>query len=329
MLSYRSLSPKLFDALYFNQKTIAFRLGWLRRCFSTEDDHDVDSYGLSRIPFRGYYDVEKCDKRRQWVEKYTSTSLTQLGEWWANEEISTTELKGNAENVIGLAKLPVGVAGPLLIHGDHVNGHVLCPFATTEGAIIASTTRGATALSRAGGVLVHVGKKRMLRAPAFVMRSTREAQIVWEWLKDNLENLKEQMTLSSQHCVLCEIEPHFFGKTLVVRFIYETGDAAGQNMTTNVTWRVCNWALNKIGEELQGIRVEKFYVESNLSGDKKMTAGHLLYSRGWLAQAEAWIPERILRSVLKASKVSIRHAITSLYGFNQTCWCPFHLKISK
>jgi len=178
------------------------------------------------------------------VEKFTSTNLTHLGEWWANEgsdiSCSTTKLKGNAENVIGLAKIPVGVAGPLLIYGNHVNGHVLCPFATTEGAIIASATRGATALSRAGGVMVHVGKKQMLCAPAFVMRNTREAQIVWEWLKDNLQQLKQQMTLSSQHCVLQKIEPQFFGKTLVVRFIYETGDAAGQNMTTNVTWRACN-----------------------------------------------------------------------------------------
>ena len=266
---------------------------------------DVDPYGLPRIPLRGYYDVKKCDKRRQWVEKFTSANLTHLGEWWANEGsdigCSTAKLKGNAENVIGLAKIPVGVAGPLLIHGDHVNGHVLCPFATTEGALIASATRGATALSRAGGVMVHVGKQQMLRAPAFIMRSIRETQIVWEWLKDNLRHLKQQVTLFSQHCVLRELVPHFFGKTLVVQFIYETGDAAGQNMTTSVTWHACKWALTKIGEELQGVRVVKFYIDGNMSGDKKMAAGHLQNTRGWFAQAEAWIPEQILRSVLKAS----------------------------
>ena len=271
----------------------------------TGEFDDVDPYGLPRIPLRGYYDVKKCDKRRQWVEKFTSTNLTHLGEWWANEGsdigCSTAKLKGNAENVIGLAKIPVGVAGPLLIHGDHVNGHVLCPFATTEGALIASATRGATALSRAGGVMVHVGKQRMLRAPAFFTRSIHEAQIIWEWLKDNLRHLKQQVTLFSQHCVLHELVPHFFGKTLVVQFIYETGDAAGQNMTTSVTWHACKWALTKIGEELQGVRVVKFFVECNMSGDKKMAAGHLHSTRGWFAQAEAWIPEQILRSVLKAS----------------------------
>jgi len=274
----------------------------------------VDSYGLPQIPLRGYYDEKRCNERRQWVEKFTSNSLTHVGEWWANEgndiSCSTAKLKGNAENVIGLAKVPVGVAGPLLIHGDHVNGHVLCPFATTEGALIASATRGATALSRAGGVMAHVGKQRMLRAPAFNMRSIRETQVVWEWLKDNLPRLKQQVTLFSKHCILREIEPHFFGKTLVVRFIYETGDAAGQNMTTNVTWQLCNWALIKISEELQGVRVTTFSIENNMSGDKKMTSGHLLNSRGWFAQAEAWIPEYVLRSALKAS-IKLRTIIAS------------------
>ena len=125
----------------------------IQRCgFSSDNEVELD--GPPRIPLRGYYDVKSWNKRRQWVEKFTSAKLTHLGEWWDNEgsdiSCSTAKLKGNAENVIGLAKVPVGVVGPLLIHGDHVNGHVLCPFSTTEGALIASTTRGATALSKAG-----------------------------------------------------------------------------------------------------------------------------------------------------------------------------------
>jgi len=276
-----------------------------QRCdFDSDSDHEKEPDELPRIPLRGYYDIKSCNKRRQWVEKFTSTNLTHLSEWWAKEgsdnSCSTAKLKGNAENVIGLAKVPVGIVGPLLIHGDHVNGHVLCPFATTEGALIASATRGATALSRAGGVMAHVGNQRMMRAPVFVMGSIRETLLVWEWLKDNLQHLKQQVTLYSRHCVLNEIEPHFFGKTLAVRFIYETGDAAGQNMTTNVTWQVCRWALTKLAEDLQ-VKVDKFFIDNNMSGDKKMTSEHLLYSRGWFAQAEAWIPEQVLRSVLKVS----------------------------
>ena len=266
---------------------------------------DVDPYGLPRIPLRGYYDVKRCDERRHWVEKFTSTSLRHVGEWWADEgkedSCSTTKLKGNAENVIGLAKLPIGVAGPLLIHGDHVNGHILCPFATTEGALIASATRGATALSRAGGVMVQVGKQRMLRAPAFIMRSIQETHILWNWLTENFRHLKQQVSLFSQHCILMELVPFYFGKTIVIQFVYETGDAAGQNMTTSATWHACKWVLTKLEEELPRVKVVKFYIESNVSGDKKMAAAQLQNTRGWFAQAEAWIPEQLLRSVLKVT----------------------------
>ena len=65
-----------------------------------------------------------------------------------SEQFCTEELEGNLENVIGFAKVPVGIAGPLLIKGDHVTGDVLFPLALTEGAVIASMTRGSVALNR-------------------------------------------------------------------------------------------------------------------------------------------------------------------------------------
>lgn len=43
----------------------------------------------------------------------------------------------------------MGVAGPLLIKGDYVQEEqIVCPFATTEGALVASASRGAVAITR-------------------------------------------------------------------------------------------------------------------------------------------------------------------------------------
>lgn len=105
-----------------------------------------------QVPHKGSYRLEDCDNRREWVEQVTSASLSNVGQWWnpkLSQGYTTENLKGNIENPIGLAKIPQGIAGPLLIKGDHVhNEMILCPIATTEGAIVASTSRGAKAITR-------------------------------------------------------------------------------------------------------------------------------------------------------------------------------------
>ena len=104
----------------------------------------------SKIPYKGSYNLKDCDDRRKWVERMTSTSLSNVGQWLdpRNTKITTENFSGNIENLIGLAKIPLGVVGPLRIKGGHVDEDILCPFATTEGAIVASASRGANAITR-------------------------------------------------------------------------------------------------------------------------------------------------------------------------------------
>lgn len=80
----------------------------------------------------------------------TTTSLSNVGQWLDphNTKITTEHFSGNIENLIGLAKIPLGIAGPLRIKGEHVDEDILCPFATTEGALVASASRGAKAITR-------------------------------------------------------------------------------------------------------------------------------------------------------------------------------------
>ena len=162
------------------------------------EKEEKDAYGHPRVPYRGHYDREHCDLRRSWVERFTSSSLRQVGQWWDGEgeedSRSCLRLKGNIENPIGLAKIPVAVAGPLLVRGKHAKGYAVIPCATTEGALVASVTRGAAALTRAGGVWTLASEKRMIRAPNFVTRNAAESEKLWQWLRDHKTELQTQVT---------------------------------------------------------------------------------------------------------------------------------------
>lgn len=163
-------------------------------------EESVDPFGHPRIPYRGYYDRRHCDDRRAWAEKFAGSSLEQCGQWWlregTNDSYSCTKLKGNLENVIGLAKVPLGVCGPLLFNGEDIKGYYLCPFATTEGALVASVTRGATALTRSGGVYAKVLESTQIRSPYFRLRSMHEVDLLTTWIASNSESIKNRVSFS-------------------------------------------------------------------------------------------------------------------------------------
>ena len=82
---------------------------------------------------------------------------------------------GNVEHFMGVAQVPIGVAGPLLVDGEHAKGEFYVPLATAEGTLVASYNRGMKTLHEAGARTT-VMDDAMQRAPAFVFESAREAR---------------------------------------------------------------------------------------------------------------------------------------------------------
>jgi hydroxymethylglutaryl-CoA reductase (NADPH) len=83
------------------------------------------------------------------------------------------------------------------------------------------------------------------------------------------------------------------GNHVYLRFEYRTGDASGQNMVTIATQAICEYI-----EHHSPVSPKYFFLEANLSGDKKASAQSFLGVRGKKVTAEVTLPAELVRSGL-------------------------------
>ncbi|MFH0828451.1 MAG: hydroxymethylglutaryl-CoA reductase [Candidatus Omnitrophota bacterium] len=201
--------------------------------------------------------------------------------------------EGNIENYIGLAQVPVGVIGPLRINGLYAHGDFYVPLATTEGALVASYNRGAKVISLSGGARVLCLLERVTRAPGFAFNDLVEAAQFIVWAVGQFAKFREIAKTTTSHGNLDDFKVTVDGNQVYINFEYTTGDAAGQNMVTIATEAVCKYIM-----EESPIKPRFFFIESNMSGDKKATAISYLFVRGKKVSAEITIPRDIFMKFL-------------------------------
>ena len=226
--------------------------------------------------------------RQRYVERHTGVRPVHLGHLSFDPAITAH----NIERLVGVAQVPVGLAGPLRILGEHARGDFLVPLATTEGTLVASYSRGMKALNRAGGVTCTVAADCMQRAPVFVFDSARQARDFVAWVEAHLPEIRAAAEATSRVARLLYIEPYLASRFAFLRFDYSTGDAAGQNMVGKATYAACDWILRNA----RGVR--RWYLESNFATDKKVSHVNVMRTRGKRVTAEVTMPRAVLREVL-------------------------------
>jgi hydroxymethylglutaryl-CoA reductase (NADPH) len=204
--------------------------------------------------------------------------------------------RGNIENFIGLAQVPVGLAGPLRVNGLHAQGDYYVPLATTEGTLVASHARGAAVITRSGGARSLCMLQRVTRAPGFRFTSMVEAGRFVAFALDSFATLQAVAAETSRHGRLEDLRVHWDGNLVYLLCDYSTGDAAGQNMVTLATDRIVAHLV-----ERGPVRPTFWTVESNLSGDKKATALAFQYVRGKRVIAEVELPRRVVEDALRTT----------------------------
>lgn len=259
-------------------------------------DYKIWADKLPKVPARGIFDENARIERLNFWRKDSSTQLHSLQE----TSLDANRLTGNIENLVSGVEIPVGIAGPLLFNGEKAKGIIFAPFATTEGGLVASASRGATAISRSGGVNTRVISQHMMRVPLFVLSNLAGAFMFAQWIRDHVDEIRAQASTVSQHANLISLQPQLQGNQVHVGFHYETGDAAGQNMTTSCTWHCCQWLMQQL-ESYDEIQFDHFVIEANMSGDKKVNYQSFIVGRGTRVTAECLLSDIAIRDTLKVT----------------------------
>ncbi len=253
------------------------------------------------------YTNEAASARQDFVRERMGVELEHVSSYSFDPAVLT----GNVEQFVGVAQVPIGLAGPLLVNGEHAQGEFYVPLATAEGTLVASYNRGMRLLYEAGGVTTTIMDDRMQRAPAFLFPSAREARDFLGWLEENFADIKKAAETTTKSGRLIEIEKYTAGRMVYTRFDYTTGDAAGQNLTGKATAAACAWIAGKCPS------IEHFFLESNFATDKKSSQVNMLNTRGKRVVAEATIPNELFERVMRSNSALMYRArqVSNLGGF--------------
>jgi len=258
---------------------------------------------VTTLPRRHLYDWSEParQKRLAWLRQHTGHDLNQL----SATHLQAEKLQSHLEGFIGSVEVPVGIAGPLLINGWRAKGIFYAPLATSEGALVASVSRGASAITHSGGATARVTGQRMMRSPRFEFLSLHEALAFCAWAEDYFVDISNVVRQHSHFARLTSLTPRVIGNAVHLTFTYHTADAAGQNMTTTCTWQACKWILSHLPVALTP---QRYILESNLSSDKKSSWSSFAQGRGTQVIAEATLTAAACRSHLRIAPAQLVEA---------------------
>jgi len=237
------------------------------------------------------YGAEAIERRQEFIRGNTGSPLKHTSAY----SLDPGTLPGNIENFFGVAQVPIGLAGPLLVNGEHAQGEFFIPLATTEGTLVASYSRGMKLCRLAGGVTTTVVDDRMQRAPVFSFSNAREARDFAAWLDEHFTEIAAAAEETTSSGKLLDIQKFSASKLLYTRFNYTTGDAAGQNMTGKATFNACAWIKRNYPGELH------FVLEGQFATDKKTSVVNMLHTRGKRVVAEITLPADLVEDQMRVS----------------------------
>jgi hydroxymethylglutaryl-CoA reductase (NADPH) len=241
---------------------------------------------VPRLNGQGYGRAD-VTARRRWLEQRTGVRLTHVGRGSTAGE----SMRGNVENPIGAAQVPLGVAGPLAVAGEHARGVFYVPLATTEGALVRSYERGMMALTQAGGARVHLYQDENRVAPVFLFDGVAEAGRFCAQLDGLLPEVRAAAESTTRHGRLLRLEARPLGRAVMVNFCYSTADAHGMNMIAKATEQACRLLVARTA-------ARRYLLFSGMDSEKRASGSLFAGGKGKKVVAGALLPASLVRAYL-------------------------------
>ena len=262
-------------------------------------------------------DFSSAESRREFLENKLNIKLKNIGNFIFTEESVSGR---NIENLIGATQIPLGVAGPIKFHSmNHEPRTHYIPLATTEGALVASASRGCKAITQSGGATVRAELVGTTRGPVFKVLGLEHGLKVQQWIQSHISLISLISQKTSSHIKLLKIDCSQVGRNLFTRFYFDTQDAMGMNMVTIATTA----AAKLIEKETRGTLIS---VAGNFDIDKKPAWLNFITGRGKKVWAEAVLKKEVVKDILKTTpeeiaevvyrKIQVGSAMAGSLGFN-------------
>ncbi|MFT5466245.1 MAG: hydroxymethylglutaryl-CoA reductase (NADPH) [Verrucomicrobiales bacterium] len=240
------------------------------------------------------YTARELEQRLAWLEEVGDQKFEHINAG----TIPAESMRGNIENPVGVVQMPLGIAGPLLMKGEHAEGVFFVPLATTEGALVSSYERGMALLSKAGGVHAHVFGDENQICPVFQLESVADVGKFCQFLKRNQKKIRDAAESTTSHGKLVSCTPFVIGREVEVSFRFSTGDAHGMNMVSKAADAACRFILGKSA-------AKNYLLFSGLSSEKRPSGKLLSGGKGKSVTAAAVIPAKWLKLYLHATPQEI------------------------
>ena len=249
---------------------------------------------VPRLSHQGY-GREQVDQRRSWVEDETGAELCHVGAF----SVPSEAMRGNVENPVGAVQVPLGVAGPLRVRGEHARGTFYVPLATTEGALVRSYERGMVALTRAGGAAARLSRDTNRVSPVFLFRDVESAHELAPFLAERFAEVRAEAEATTRHGRMVALECMPVGREVIVAFTFSTGDAHGMNMIVKAADRACRWIAAESG-------ALEYLIFSGAESEKRASGALFAGGKGKTVVAGARLPAAVVRGYLHTSPEELR-----------------------